>query len=73
MISRLQAFFAALGAVALAIIAAFFAGKRNQKEAQKIKESKEYVKTRKKIDTVQPVDPDSARGRLLDRKSERDL
>lgn len=73
MINRLQAIFAALGAISLAIIAAFFAGKRNQKESQKIKETEDYVKTRKKIDTVKPVDPDSARGRLLDRKSERDL
>ena len=73
MIGRLQAFLAAIGAVALAIVGAFFAGKRSQKSAQKIKETEDYVKTRKKIDTVQPVDPDGARSRLHNRKSKRDL
>lgn len=73
MINRMQSFLAVIGSVALSIIAAFFAGKRNQKEARKTKETKDYVQTRKKIDTVQLVDPGSARRRLHQRKSGRNL
>lgn len=53
----------ALGAVALAILAAFGAGKREAKRDAKAKAAKDALETRRRIDNADDVggDPDRAR------------
>jgi hypothetical protein len=53
----------ALGAVALAILAAFGAGKREARRDAKAKAAKDAIETRRRIDNADDVggDPDRAR------------
>lgn len=58
----------ALGAVALAVLAAFGAGKREAKRDAKAKAAKDALDTRRRIDNADDVggDPDRAREWLRD-------
>lgn len=53
----------AAGAVALAVLGAFFAGKREARRDAKAKDAKDALETRRRIDNADDVggDPDRAR------------
>lgn len=70
MFLRLKLWLAAAGAVLVAIVAAYWRGRRDEAGAEYERELNEYIETRKRIDGVHI---DDAQRWLCERADERDL
>jgi len=74
MLSKIQSLIAAFGLLFFALVSAFWAGKRKEKEEQQAEELNEYIETRRRIDdALSNPDLNTATEFLRKRKSDRNL